>query len=100
MPVIGFLAAGSSGNDGGIRRAYLAVGRFCPNKCECRSHRLGRVSGVFSRGMTVWFLLSACLPITDRHFRNSPATFIRMPIVGMFHTSERANGKSAIYRIA
>jgi hypothetical protein len=36
----------------------------------------------------------------DRHFRNSPATFIRMPIVGIFHTSERANGKSAIYRIA
>ena len=36
----------------------------------------------------------------NHHFRKSPATFIRMPIVGMFHTSERANGKSAIYRIA
>jgi hypothetical protein len=36
----------------------------------------------------------------DRHFKNSPATIIRMPIVGMFHTSERANGKSAVYRIA
>jgi len=23
----------------------------------------------------------------DRHFKNSPATIIRMPIVGMFHTS-------------
>ena len=36
----------------------------------------------------------------NRHLKNSPATFIRMPIVGMFHTSERANGKSAVYRIA
>src|SRR5215510_6931519 len=25
---------------------------------------------------------------SDRHFSNSPATFIRMPIVGIFHTSE------------
>ena len=40
----------------------------------------------------------ACDP--DRHFKDNPATFIRMPAVGMVHTSERANGKSAVYRIA
>ena len=41
-----------------------------------------------------------CARDRDRHFSNRPAIIIRMPIVGMFHTSERANGKSAIYKIA
>jgi hypothetical protein len=36
----------------------------------------------------------------DPHFTNGAATFMRMPIVGMFHTSERASGKFAVYRIA
>jgi hypothetical protein len=36
----------------------------------------------------------------DRHFRTTPATFIKMPIVGMFHTSERISGKFAVYSIA
>ena len=45
-------------------------------------------------------LLAKSRHLRRRHFSNGPAIFIRMPIVGTFHASERANGKFAIYSIA
>jgi len=59
-----------------------------------------RLPQVAARGTSALTICGNRACDCDHHFRNSPATFIRIPIVGMFHTSERANGTSAIFRIA